>query len=75
MSSTMNPNPAADITAWHAMSVDAVVKRLATDTGKGLDAAEAANRLQNPCLRHSEPLTHSLNVKCAAKEPRQSSGA
>jgi P-type E1-E2 ATPase len=28
------------------MTVDAAVKRLATDTGKGLDAAEAANRLQ-----------------------------
>ena len=28
------------------MTGDAAVKRLATDTGKGLDAAEAANRLQ-----------------------------
>ena len=46
MSSTVNANPAADTTAWHAMTVDAAVKRLATDTGKGLDAAEAANRLQ-----------------------------
>ena len=46
MSSTVNANPAADTTAWHAMTVDAVVKRLTTDTGKGLDAAEAANRLQ-----------------------------
>ena len=46
MSSTVNANPAADTTAWYAMTVDAVVERLATDTGKGLDAAEAANRLQ-----------------------------
>jgi magnesium-transporting ATPase (P-type) len=46
MSSTVNANPAADTSAWHAMTVDAVVKRLTTDTGKGLDAAEAANRLQ-----------------------------
>jgi calcium-translocating P-type ATPase len=28
------------------MTVDAAVERLATDTGKGLDAAQAANRLQ-----------------------------
>jgi magnesium-transporting ATPase (P-type) len=46
MSSTVNANPAADNTAWHAMTVDAVVTRLTTDTGKGLDAAEAAKRLQ-----------------------------
>jgi magnesium-transporting ATPase (P-type) len=46
MSSTVNANPAADTTAWYAMAVDAAVERLATDTGKGLDAAEAANRLQ-----------------------------
>src|SRR3984893_12809525 len=46
MSSTVNATPAADTTAWPAMTVDAAVKRLATDTGKGLDAAEAANRLQ-----------------------------
>jgi magnesium-transporting ATPase (P-type) len=46
MSSTVNANPAADTTAWHAMTVDAAVERLATDTGKGLDAAQAANRLQ-----------------------------
>ena len=36
MSSTVNANPAADTTAWYAMTVDAVVERLATDTGKGL---------------------------------------
>src|SRR5215475_15269399 len=34
------------VTAWHAMSVDDVVKSLATDCEKGLDAAEAARRLQ-----------------------------
>ena len=39
-------NPTADGTAWHAMAVDEVVKRLATDAGQGLDAAEAASRLQ-----------------------------
>src|SRR6202048_1631361 len=46
MSSTVNANPAADTTEWYAMTVDAAVERLATDTGKGLDAAEATTRLQ-----------------------------
>jgi magnesium-transporting ATPase (P-type) len=32
--------------AWHAMPADAVVKRLATSAGKGLDTSEAAARLQ-----------------------------
>jgi magnesium-transporting ATPase (P-type) len=41
-----DPTMADGITAWHAMSVDEVVKRLATDCQKGLDAAEAAKRLQ-----------------------------
>jgi magnesium-transporting ATPase (P-type) len=46
MSSTVNANPAVDTTAWHAMTGDAAVKRLAADIRKGLDAADAANRLQ-----------------------------
>src|SRR6478609_4152051 len=46
MSSTVNANPAADTTAWYAMTGDAAVKRLATDIGKGLYAADAASRLQ-----------------------------
>ena len=46
MSTGANAKPTAGATAWHAMAVDEVAKRLATDTGKGLDAAEAANRLQ-----------------------------
>jgi magnesium-transporting ATPase (P-type) len=46
MSSTVNANLTTDITAWHAMSVDAAAKRLTTDTGKGLEAAAAAKRLQ-----------------------------
>jgi magnesium-transporting ATPase (P-type) len=32
--------------AWHALSADEVVKRLATDRENGLDAAEAATRLR-----------------------------
>src|SRR5262249_54060655 len=39
-------NSAADASTWHGMAADVVVKRLATNTGKGLDAAEAASRLQ-----------------------------
>src|SRR5262245_14177155 len=45
MSTAANANTAKEV-AWHAMSVDEVAKRLATDTGKGLEAAEAAKRLQ-----------------------------
>src|SRR5215475_14140535 len=39
---TMTP----DVRAWHAMSAEDVVKSLATDCDKGLDATEAARRLQ-----------------------------
>jgi len=37
---------AGGVTAWHAMPVDEVVKRLATDCEQGLDPREAAKRLQ-----------------------------
>jgi magnesium-transporting ATPase (P-type) len=46
MSTAGNANPTAAAAAWHAMAVDEVVKRLTTDTGRGLDAVEAASRLQ-----------------------------
>jgi magnesium-transporting ATPase (P-type) len=46
MSPAANANPTADAIAWHGMAVDEVAKRLTTDAGRGLDAAEAANRLQ-----------------------------
>jgi len=46
MNSIANANPMANDTAWHAMALDEVTRRLATNTGKGLNAAEAANRLQ-----------------------------
>jgi magnesium-transporting ATPase (P-type) len=36
----------ANVAPWHAMSADAAVERLATDIQNGLDAAEAAKRLQ-----------------------------
>src|SRR5262245_6825719 len=35
-----------DVATWHAMSAQAVVERLGSNTGKGLDAAEASNRLK-----------------------------
>src|SRR5215831_13031456 len=44
--SRANANPTADGITWHAVAVDDVVKRLATDIGKGLEADEAAKRLQ-----------------------------
>jgi calcium-translocating P-type ATPase len=36
----------AGATPWHALSVDEILKRLATSIGRGLDAGEAATRLQ-----------------------------
>src|SRR5215813_2635120 len=46
MSATANADTTADGITWHAVAVDDVVKRLGTDIGKGLDANEAAERLQ-----------------------------
>ena len=37
---------AGEIAPWHALAADEVLKRLATNGEKGLDAAEAATRLQ-----------------------------
>jgi magnesium-transporting ATPase (P-type) len=45
MSTAANANTANEV-AWHATSVDEAAKRLTTDTVKGLEAAEAAKRLQ-----------------------------
>ena len=42
----MNASTASNASAWHAISADAVVKQLATSREKGLDATEAATRLQ-----------------------------
>src|SRR5215468_1534703 len=46
MSTPASAPPDRDAAAWHALSVDEVVRRLTTDTTRGLDAAEAARRLQ-----------------------------
>src|SRR5262245_19677021 len=46
MGAVADPTMTGGITAWHAMSADGVVDRLATDREKGLDAGEAARRLQ-----------------------------
>src|SRR5271169_5740244 len=35
-----------EVAPWHALSIDEVVKRFATNKEKGLDAAEASSRLQ-----------------------------
>src|SRR5262245_14149567 len=45
MSTAANTNTANEV-AWHAMSVDEASKRLSTDSEKGLEAADAAKRLQ-----------------------------
>src|SRR5215475_972224 len=46
MSTPASAPPDRDAAPWHALSVDEVVRRLTTDTTRGLDAAEAARRLQ-----------------------------
>src|SRR5262245_10739378 len=45
MSVATNANTDSDA-AWHAISADEVLKRLATNGEKGLDAAEASTRLR-----------------------------
>src|SRR5215510_9628184 len=45
MSTAADANTVDEV-AWHAISVDEGANRLATDTGKGLEASEAAKRLQ-----------------------------
>jgi magnesium-transporting ATPase (P-type) len=46
MSRATNANSDTDAPKWHAISVGEVVKRLATNSEKGLDATEASARLQ-----------------------------
>jgi magnesium-transporting ATPase (P-type) len=46
MSVIANANADSDGAPWHTVSADEVVKRLATNSEKGLDAAEASTRLQ-----------------------------
>ena len=46
MSLAANANTDSNSAAWHAVSAAEVVKRLATNGEKGLDAAEASTRLQ-----------------------------
>src|SRR5215469_8624355 len=45
MSAAANANTQGDVAAWHAISADEVVQRLATDGTQGLAAAEASARL------------------------------
>ena len=46
MDATVNSKSAADAIAWHAITVDEVLKRLTTSTEKGLDSGEASTRLE-----------------------------
>ena len=46
MDPAANAITAGDSMAWHAMPAEEVVKRLATDDVRGLDPAEASDRLQ-----------------------------
>ena len=46
MTAATNAGPGSDATAWHAIAADEVVRRLDSDSQKGLDAAEAKRRLE-----------------------------
>jgi magnesium-transporting ATPase (P-type) len=46
MDKVADASTASDAMAWHALSTDEVVKRLATDGLRGLEAGEASTRLQ-----------------------------
>ena len=46
MNTAPNAMLSRDSALWHAMTADEVLKRLNTNTKKGLDAGEASNRLQ-----------------------------
>ena len=46
MSTTVTTNTVSDVAAWHAMSQAEVVKRLVTNSEKGLNLSEASARLQ-----------------------------
>src|SRR5262245_18754233 len=46
MSTTANTNTVSEVTAWHARSQAEVVKRLVTNSEKGLNLAEASARLE-----------------------------
>ena len=46
MTAAANAGPVSDATPWHAIAADEVVRRLESNTGSGLDAAEAKRRLE-----------------------------
>jgi magnesium-transporting ATPase (P-type) len=46
MAAAVSPKTTADGTAWHAIPVDEVLRRLTTSAEKGLDAGEASARLE-----------------------------
>jgi magnesium-transporting ATPase (P-type) len=46
MSAATAANTTSVAAIWHAMSAQEVVERIGSNTGKGLDAAEASNRLK-----------------------------
>jgi magnesium-transporting ATPase (P-type) len=46
MDAGLKPNSASNLTAWQAMAVDEVLKRLNTDMDNGLDASDASTRLE-----------------------------
>ena len=46
MDAAPTAKPVSEVSAWHAITVNEVLKRLTTSTEKGLDVSEASTRLQ-----------------------------
>ena len=46
MDAAFKVKSASDVSTWHAMTVDEVIRQLNTNATKGLDAGEVASRLQ-----------------------------
>ena len=80
MAAAVSPETTADGTAWHAITVDEVLRRLATSAEHGLDAGEASARLQKygpnrlpegrkrgPFMRFSPSSTTSWSTCCSAR--------
>src|ERR1700752_492591 len=46
MDAAGNAKPVSEVSTWHSLTVDEVLKRLTTSAGKGLDTSDASTRLQ-----------------------------
>ena len=79
MDAAVDTKPGGEGITWHAVAADEVVKRLKTNPQKGLDAGDAAQRLQKygpnrlpegkkrgPFMRFLRSSTTSSSTSCSA---------